>query len=243
MKYALFSDIHSNLEAFESVLKDISRYNVDKRIFLGDIIGYGPNPAECIDLMIDSCDIILAGNHDWALIGKTPGDYFNKFAQEALEWTATQIREDQREFLMTLVPSMIVDNRFQIAHSSPFHPEEWRYILSYFEALENYNYIDDRLCFIGHSHQPLVVKFLDDQNLEVLRPKDIKLEPEYKYIANIGSVGQPRDSIPTACWVHFDSDKNELEFHRVAYDIEAVQKKIHECNLSHYLAERLGYGR
>jgi predicted phosphodiesterase len=242
MRYALVSDIHSNIEAFDAVLMDIKGVGVDRILFLGDIIGYGPNPNECIERLLEVADISLGGNHDWAVIGKTPDDYFNPYAKEAVEWTRKQLKDQHKDFLLRTKAADVVDG-FQIAHSSPMNPEEWRYILSYHDASENYPFLDANLCFIGHSHQPVVIEFNTQDDVEASRVEFKELDKDRKAIVNIGSVGQPRDSNIKSCWVLFDSDLYSVEYRRVSYDVEAVQKKMEAIGLPRYLIDRLGLGR
>ncbi|MBF0170088.1 MAG: metallophosphoesterase family protein [Nitrospinae bacterium] len=243
MRYALFSDIHANIDAFDEVLADIEATGVDKKLFLGDIVGYGPDPQVCIDRLLEVADVSLGGNHDWAAVGLTSADYFNPYAKAALDWTISQLREDQVEFLKRTQPSLIYDG-FQLAHSSPLAPAEWRYILNHQEALDNYPYIEHNLCFIGHSHQPLVIEYTTPQTVRVLRPSPlISLDPDIRYIVNIGSVGQPRDSIVESCWVLFDSEERTVSFRRVPYDVETVQRKMEAHDLPRYLIDRLALGR
>ncbi|MDH5478447.1 MAG: metallophosphoesterase family protein [Nitrospinota bacterium] len=242
MRYALFSDVHSNKEAFEAVLEDIRLYGVDQMLFLGDIVGYGPDPNECMDLLLTVADISLGGNHDWALVGKTPNDYFNPFAKAALDWTNNTLRDDLKDFLKR-TRAMDVFNGVVLAHSSPKLPEEWRYVLTKEDAMDNFNHIEGEICFIGHSHQPIFIEMPDEHTVIPIREKFKVLEPGKKYIINVGSVGQPRDSNNKACWLLYDSDLGSVELRRVAYDIEAVQKKMRNSGLPRYLVDRLALGR
>jgi len=242
MRYALISDIHSNIEAFESVLADIDAQKADRLLFLGDIIGYGPNPNECVAKLLQVADLSLGGNHDWAVVGKTPDDYFNPFAKEAVDWTGRVLREDHRDFLKRTRAADTFDG-FQVAHSTPFAPEEWRYIMSQKEAVENYSSLVLPVCFIGHSHQPLVIEYDGPETLKVSREQVFTLDPAKKYIINIGSVGQPRDANPHSCWAMYDSDEGTVTFHRVPYDIQAVQRKMADVGLPRYLIDRLAVGR
>lgn len=242
MRYALLSDIHSNIEAFDAVLADVKAVGVDRLLFLGDIVGYGPNPNECIDRLLSVADLSLGGNHDWAVVGKTPADYFNPFAREAVEWTMKALREDHKDFLKRTRAIDIFDG-FQVAHSSPMRPEEWRYIMSQKEALDNYPYIETDICFIGHSHQPIIIEYRNEREIRVFRDAYKILDHESKYVINIGSVGQPRDGNVNACWVFYDSEVGSVEFRRVPYDIPAVQKKMAKIGLPRYLIDRLAIGR
>ncbi len=242
MRYAIISDIHANLEAFKAVLKDIDAAGVDNTLFLGDIVGYGPNPNECLDLLFKVADLSLGGNHDWVAVDKTSADYFNPYAKSAIQWTVEVLREDLKDFLKRTRPIDTFDG-IQVAHSSPRRPKEWRYILSQKDALENYSYIEDGLCFIGHSHQPVVIECAGPTEARAILTDKMILNPEMNYVINVGSVGQPRDSNPAACWVIYDSDVGSVEYRRVPYDIEAAQKKMAKAGLSRYLIERLSEGK
>lgn len=242
MRYAFISDIHSNIEAFEAVMADTEREKPDRVLFLGDIVGYGPNPNECVDKLLQVADVSLGGNHDWAVVGKTPDDYFNPFAKAAVDWTVKVLRDDNKDFLLRTKASGSFDG-FQVAHSTPFNPEEWRYIMSHKEALENYSSIEGQLCFIGHSHQPMIIEYADSASVKVYREQKFQFHPDKKYIVNVGSVGQPRDTNVNACWVLYDSDSSAVEYHRVPYDIPAVQKKMEAVGLPRYLIDRLAQGR
>ncbi len=242
MRYALISDIHSNLEAFTAVLENIEKSHIDRVLFLGDIIGYGPNPNECLDLLLEVADLTLGGNHDWAVIGKTPDDYFNPFAKAAVDWTNENLRKDLGDFLMRTRATDTFDG-IQLAHSSPLKPELWLYIMSQTDAIENYQSMEGDVCFIGHSHQPIIMEFSGPESVRASRDPFMTLDQDKKYIINVGSVGQPRDLNPDACWTIFDSEIGSVEFHRTPYDIQAVQKKMEDAGLPRYLIERLAKGR
>ena len=242
MRYAIISDIHGNLEAFETALKTIKKQETDRILFLGDIVGYGPNPNECLDLLLKEADLTLGGNHDWAVVGKTDDDYFNPFAKAAVDWTGSELRNDLKDFLKRTRPMDSYDG-FQVAHSSPMSPDLWQYILSQKDAMLNYPFIENEVCFIGHSHQPLVIEYADVNSIQATRPAMVTLYPEKKYIINVGSIGQPRDSDPRSCWVIYDTEMGTVEFHRQEYDIQAVQKKMMAIGLPKYLIERLAVGR
>lgn len=242
MRYALISDIHANLEAFEAVLKDIESAGVDNTLFLGDIVGYGPNPNECMDLLLKVTDLSLGGNHDWAAVGMTSSEYFNPYAKSAMDWTIEVLRDDLKDFLKRTRAIDTFDG-IQVAHSSPLNPEQWQYIMNQKDAVENYPYIQGEICFVGHSHQPIVIECAGPEDIKAFRADTTILNPEMKYLVNIGSVGQPRDSNHDACWVIYDSDLGSVEFRRVPYDISATQKKMADAGLAKYLIDRLSQGR
>src|SRR3990172_12337150 len=156
MKYAIISDIHGNLEALESVLDDIERRKVDSILCLGDIIGYGPNPNECVELIKSKAKIILAGNHDYAPLGKIDISYFNPWARSAIEWTRGELSEESVEFLLSLPLKAEIDG-FTIVHATPYHPQEWNYIITIGDAIKNFPEFKNQICFIGHSHVPMII--------------------------------------------------------------------------------------
>ncbi len=242
MRYAFISDVHSNLEALAATLEDIERHKPDKILFLGDAVGYGPNPNECVEILVKKSDLFLGGNHDWAAVGKTDADFFNPFAREAVDWTARELDKKSKDTLLMTTADTLYDG-IHLAHSTPMEPEDWRYILSSKEAIDNYEYIKSNVCFVGHSHQPLIIEYNDADDFSVYREVSRALDPGKKYIVNIGSVGQPRDAIPDSCWVLYDLAGNTVNYHRVPYDIAAVQAKMVRAGLPKYLIERLSLGR
>ena len=249
MRYAIFSDIHSNIEAFQSVLKEIEKLNIDKRLFLGDIVGYGANPNEAIDMLTThlkdgytAADVILAGNHDYAAVDMTDINYFNPHAKEAVLWTKEILTKGHKEYLKKLPVTMVADN-ITLAHSSPKEPLMWHYIINTLDAMENLEYFNTTLCFIGHSHYPVVIESDASNRINILKDKFIKLKSTSKYIINDGSVGQPRDRNPDASFVVYDSKDMTIEFKRVPYDIKSAQEKMRREGLPEYLIDRLTYGR
>ncbi|MFH0814357.1 MAG: metallophosphoesterase family protein [Pseudomonadota bacterium] len=242
MKFAILSDIHGNLEAFQAVLKDLSREGLEKIIFLGDIVGYGANPKECIDLLQEKTQAIVAGNHDWAVAGKINTLSFNFVAKVAIEWTITQLSLDYKNFLAQL-PLKGREGMFAYTHSTPINPQEWNYIFSPYEAFINLNSLDQTLCFIGHSHIPIV--FVLNQSGKLFYTENltnIVLEESKRFLINIGSVGQPRDSNTLAAYGILDTKKQVFSLRRVHYDIASAQKKIVAAGLPAILAERIGMG-
>lgn len=242
MRYGLISDIHGNLEALQAVLKELEKQDVDEILCLGDIIGYGPDPEKCLQLVREHASIILAGNHDHAPLGLVDVTYFNVHARRAVEWTAAEISEETRTFLENC-PLIHRFEQFTIVHSTPANPPAWEYILSIDDALENFPYFDNRCCFIGHSHVPAIISQSSEQQIRVRRVNRLKLEEDHKYIINIGSVGQPRDLDPRAAFAVFDDESFVYELHRVSYDIGKVQRKILNRGLPPFLAERLALGQ
>jgi diadenosine tetraphosphatase ApaH/serine/threonine PP2A family protein phosphatase len=242
MKYALLSDIHSNLEAFQAVVKDLECEKVDYVCFLGDIVGYGADPNQCIDLLQGLTAQVVAGNHDWAAVGLTDTTYFNPAAKSAIDWTSEQISNSHRKFLKNL-PLTNMLPPIQLVHATPCKPETWDYIFSPREALDGFNSCEQQICFIGHSHSP--VSFVENREGEVslLPDSSFQLRDEYRYIINVGSVGQPRDGDPRAAYGIYNTEDSSFTLKRVVYPFEETQEKIMEAGLPPFLASRLSEGR
>ncbi|MFQ5750491.1 MAG: metallophosphoesterase family protein [bacterium] len=242
MKYAIISDIHGNLEALESVLAAIEKKKVDSLICLGDVVGYGPNPNECVEIIKEKAEIILAGNHDYAPLGKLDMTYFNPWARSAIEWTADQLTQSSIDFLLSL-PLKIELDGFTIVHATPFNPEDWNYIITIGDAVRNFPEFKGQICFVGHSHVPLVVAVNEIEDYRVIRNNPVLIESKLRYIINVGSVGQPRDFIPQAAYALYDTNENTYQLLREKYDIAETQNKIIKSGLPEFLAERLELGQ
>lgn len=240
MHYAFISDVHANLEALESVLKDIRKRRIDRIIFLGDAVGYGPNPNECIEILKDNCKILLAGNHDRAAIGLMDVEYFNEYAREAILWTREVLTEKSRKTLETFsITKKIEKEDLLLVHSTPKEPEAWHYLLTLWDAEINFHYFDERICILGHSHMPFIIERLPSGEI-ITYKKEAMLGKSERYIINCGSVGQPRDRNPKACYAILGD--NKAWFARVEYNIEKTQKKMRDYRLPHPLIERLEKG-
>ncbi|MCD5397871.1 metallophosphatase family protein [candidate division NPL-UPA2 bacterium] len=239
MRYGLFSDIHGNLEALQAVLDALRKEDIDNYICLGDIVGYGANPRECLELIEDLNPVAIAGNHDYAAVKLTNINYFNSDAKEAILWTQNQLKEKEKKFLNAL---RLVHNfpDFTIVHATLKAPEEWRYILSTYEAKESFQLLTVPLLFTGHSHVPIV--FEGNARYRYDFRKTVNLEEGRKYIINIGSVGQPRDGDPRASFALYDTESRLVEVKRVEYNIPETMKKIIEAGLPRMLAWRLSQG-
>ena len=242
MKYALLSDIHSNLEAFQAVLQDLAKEKVDDVFFLGDIVGYGADPGRCIELLQELTTHSIAGNHDWAAVGLTGTEYFNPVAKTAIEWTAGKITACQQTFLAQL-PLTKNYPPVTLVHATPHHPEAWDYLLSCEEASHSFTNGDQQICFIGHSHTPIT--FVEDKEgmISVLSDTTFTLKDAHRYIINVGSVGQPRDGNPQAAYGIYHADDARFILKRIPYTIERAQEKIIEAGLPPFLASRLAEGQ
>ncbi|MGC6486228.1 MAG: metallophosphoesterase family protein [Planctomycetota bacterium] len=245
MKIGILGDVHGNLDALTAVVEVLQREQVDAWVQVGDIVGYGPEPSACIDLIRDLGCVTCLGNHDAAVLGRLDTSYFNNFARAAIHWTAPQLRPSDYEFLNSLA---LVEQReeFTVVHGTMHMPEQFGYVVSVVEALESFEHQQTRLCFVGHSHVPAI--YLRRQE----SPRDIHVVPHSeaetsyrgfeKVLMNVGSVGQPRDEDPRAAYALVDTDLEIASIRRVAYDIESVQEKIRRAGLPDVLANRLALG-
>jgi len=244
MKYGLFSDIHGNLEAFEAVLKALKKEKVDQYLFLGDIVGYGADPRACIDLLKDlvkanTC-LCVAGNHDYAVCGLSSTEYFVQYAKESIAWTKTRLQEEEMNFLSQMKLVQHVGD-ITIVHASLEGPSEWRYIFDIDDAFPNFKLLKGRVCFVGHSHKPII--FTAGETVAWSTHDRMVIRPDVKYIINIGSVGQPRDGNPRASYALYDTQAQTVRIKRVAYPVEKAQEKILAAGLPKILAERLCCGK
>lgn len=243
MKYGIFSDIHSNKEAFEVVLKALEKEKIDHYVFLGDLVGYGAEPKACIEMMkklisLHPCSYV-AGNHDYAVCGQTPYHTYVKYAVEVIEWTKTQLNASDMEFLsqMPLIHSL---GDFIGVHANLVSPGDWGYVLDIDDAYLNFSLLDNQICFIGHSHRPIC--FTASSTIDWQENKKIKIQEGTKYIINVGSVGQPRDGNPQLSFAIYDTNRKTVEVKRLDYEIRSVQEKIVKAGLPRILADRLSIG-
>ena len=243
MRYAIIADIHSNLEAMTAVLGEIEHQGgVDEIWCLGDIVGYGPDPGKCIELLRRYKHVCVAGNHDWATIGRVDTTEFNPDAAAACRWTSAQLNRTDIEYLAKL-PLAIEEGDFTLVHGSPRDPI-WEYLISTSIAKENFAYFKTPFCLVGHSHIPLVFSHDDSgtPSSSQFLP-DIKLTlGRHRLIINPGGVGQPRDGDPRASYALYDSDNGIITLRRVTYDIRATQNKMMAQGLPVRLVVRLTSG-
>jgi diadenosine tetraphosphatase ApaH/serine/threonine PP2A family protein phosphatase len=242
MRYAILTDIHSNLDAFQAVIADLQEQGGFDIIWcLGDIVGYGPEPRECVRLMREYEHLCVAGNHDWACIGKISNLEFNSAAAAACEWTESELAADDIAYLAGL-PETIIAGDFTLVHGSPRNPLR-EYLITDWDAEENLTCFDTRYCLIGHTHVPLIFEKDDSMVFSrLLEGTKIKLG-ENRLFINPGGVGQPRDNDPRAAYALYDSDSGVIEHFRVNYDIEATQQKMYRAGLPQSLITRLSFGR
>lgn len=243
MRYAIIGDIHANLAAFTAVLDDIEqRGGVEKVWCLGDVVGYGPDPHECIEFLRQTNHVCVAGNHDWAAIGKVDTVQFNPDAAAACHWTAQQLSTADVEYLNNL-PLVIEEGDFTLVHGSPREPI-WEYLLSTGVAKENFAYFKSQFCLVGHSHVPLVFSYSETgacSSSQFLTDVGLALDRN-RLIINPGGVGQPRDGDPRASYAIYDSETRLIRLYRVPYDTRCTQDRMVERGLPMRLVARLSYG-
>lgn len=245
MRYLVISDIHANQEALEAVLADAPPH--DAVICLGDLVGYGPNPNECVRRVRELSGLIsLVGNHDCAAIGSVDAYLFNSFARQAIEWTDRQLEPDVREFLTDLEPKLERDD-FALAHGSPRDPI-WEYLEDESQGPPNFEEFHGQFCLVGHTHVPRII--VETRNgsgvgAEVIMPDAaavLDLSDGTRMIINPGGVGQPRNGDPRAAYGILDTDRREFIFRRVPYPFTVTEAKIKEAGLPPALGQRLRFG-
>jgi diadenosine tetraphosphatase ApaH/serine/threonine PP2A family protein phosphatase len=241
VRIAVFSDIHSNLHALEAVLADVERESPDELWCLGDVIGYGPRPNECIDLVRERTALSLCGNHDLAVLGTLDIAEFSGDAARAAEWTRGVLLAPAREWLATLSPAAERDGA-QLFHGSP-RDAVWDYVLSEDAAYTSLMLTTAPVVMVGHSHIALAISAHGSELAGGLAPGGTD-EPlgERRWLLNPGSVGQPRDGDPRSAWLLLDTDAGRASFRRVEYPIEITQREMADAGLPPTLAARLAHG-
>lgn len=242
MRFALISDIHANLEALTAVLADIESEGVDKIHCLGDVVGYGCDPVGCLELVEKHCEVKLLGNHEYLTLGLADKSQYNEAAIKSYEWTVKQLGD----YELGLIENYVIDHRegeFYFVHASPHIPTEWHYVLNSTQADMAFASLEKRVGFVGHSHVPAIFAEMPDAPARQKVGHDFLMDPDYRYLLNVGSVGQPRDMDPRACYVIVDSEEGDVFFNRVDYDIKKTQEKLKKISAPELLIERLSLGR
>jgi len=242
MRYAIFSDIHSNLEALEAVIRVAKKEAIDKYLCIGDVVGYAANPKECIEKVRSLCTVTVAGNHDWASVRLFSLDHLNPLGKEAIIWTIRNLDRQDCDFLESL--KLVYKNEdLTLVHGTLNNPGDFNYMTNAYIAEETFRQMATSLCFVGHTHSPIV--FIKDKSdcISCRESDSININPEDKYIINVVSVGQPRDGNPKAAFCIYDSDKKKAQIKRVDYDTKTARKKIIDMGLPQFLGERLLEGR
>lgn len=240
MLHALISDIHGNIDALETVLADIAKRNVASMVCLGDFVGYGAAPNECIVRVRGMIEAAVAGNHDMAACGRIKLGYFNDDAAKAARWTIETLTPEHHEYLRAL-PMSVAWRGARLVHSSPVEPEAWHYVLSPGDAAFEMESVEERVCFIGHSHYPGTF-VLDGEFVAYTRDLQVPCVADRRYLVNVASVGQPRDGDPRAGYLLWDDERLAFEHVRLEYDVAAAMKRIRDAGLPPFLANRLQWG-
>lgn len=243
MRYAIISDVHANLEALDVVLGDIAGRHPDAIICLGDFVGYGPDPVAVVDRLRTRLGGAVVGNHDLAAVGKLDISSFNYLAQAAMVWTREQLTDPIRRYLDDLPQTMTMDG-FLAVHASVRDPVE-EYIFDQETARASFDAAAFSLCVVGHTHVPAVFVRIGDAvtGEPLLHEQTLALDPDRRYIINVGSVGQPRDGDPRAAYLWLDAGVRTAMLVRLAYPVEVTQEKMETVGLPPMLAERLAHGR
>jgi putative phosphoesterase len=232
MRIAVISDIHGNLEALQRVLERIQAEKAQTIICLGDVVGYGPFPNECIALVRKECEFTICGNHDAGVVGTHAITAFNNEGRIAIEWTRPRLTEANMSFLKEL-PLARVSYDITFVHASPRKPTGWEYIATWRLAALMFGHFETGTCCIGHTHIPVIVSAEGEMNA---------FHPGQRHLINPGSVGQPRDGIPHASFALLDTDAPSASIIRVKYDIASTANAIRKAGLPEFLARRLSYG-
>ena len=241
MRYGILGDIHGNIEALETVVEALKKEGVDRFISVGDIVGYGADPSACIQLVQDLGATVVAGNHDWAAVGKLDATFFNVYAKEAIDWTAAALNEEERAWISSLPLVEIVDDLITVGHATLCEPEKFQYIQTYYDAARSINEMTTPIAVLGHSHVPLA--FLMNDSLRLSVATRIELKDTHRALINVGSIGQPRDENAKAAYALYDSESGIYRLKRARYNIRRTCERIHKEGLPQILAERLKYGR
>ena len=239
-RVAILSDVHGNLEALDAVLADVDAQHASAIASLGDVVGYGASPNECLARLRPRVDAAVLGNHDAAALGRLHLGGFQSDAATTARWTQLALSVEHRTWLESL-PLSVVWHGVRLVHASPSEPGEWNYVLSIHDARVEFRAFEEPLCLIGHSHVPGNFA-LDGAGVRYGRQAVVELEPGTRHLINIGSVGQPRDGDPRAGYALLEESPPRLVHRRVEYDVDRASARILEAGLPRVLAERLRWG-
>ncbi|MFA7343985.1 MAG: metallophosphoesterase family protein [Terrimicrobiaceae bacterium] len=240
---AVLSDIHSNLDALEAVTAELDAADIDNVVCLGDVVGYAAYPEECINLIRRRGWHTVLGNHDDALDNTSAKEQMNDMANAGVRLAEKQVSGGNREWLGSL-PMKLSRAHAVFTHASLDSSEEWPYLIDVESALLHFLEQQIPLCFVGHTHRPMVINWHHKAKLDVVvpTPEKIPLPRTGKTTINVGSVGQPRDGDPRACYTLYFPNTHHVEFRRVPYDVKAAQKAIRKAGLPPFAANRLAQG-
>jgi|WetSurMetagenome_2_1015567.scaffolds.fasta_scaffold170563_1 putative phosphoesterase len=232
MRIALLSDIHGNVEALLRVVESARTQHVDALVCLGDIVGYGPFPNECVDLVRTACVAVVKGNHDAGAVGDVRLRDFNSEGGAAISWTTDRLTDVHKEFLRALPLSLELDATL-LVHASPREPNRWEYVATWLVAAQIFPHFTASYCCIGHTHIPAIIAADGTIN---------RIQSGQQHIINPGSVGQPRDGNPRAAYALLDTESHTATIIRVPYDVASTASAIRAAGLPEFLARRLEYG-
>jgi len=246
VRLAIFADIHANRQAFSACLEAARARGAERIVCLGDIVGYGADPEWAVETVMDLVDdgaIAVLGNHDSAI--GTPSETMNAVAQAAIEWTRGRLSAPQRRFLAELPLTLREDDRLYV-HSEASQPARWRYVSDTSDAARSIETTDAHITFCGHIHRPALYSMSSAAKMTSFVPTSdvpVQLLGGRRWLAVIGSVGQPRDGDPAAAFAMLDTVSREITYCRVPYDVEAAADRIRANGLPHWLADRLLGGK
>ena len=243
MKYGILGDIHGNLSALRAVVGELEKEGVDRFLSVGDVVGYGAAPRDCIALLREIGATVVKGNHDAACVGELDVMYFNNYARSAVRWTQGALTKSDTRWLAAL-PMIANLEHACVAHGTYYRPELFDYVQSTTDADPSLDAMQLPVCFVGHTHYPVTLMRLRDDPVRTAYTEDseVDLSESHRALINVGSVGQPRDEDPRAAYAVFDSDRERVWIRRVEYDIEREATRIRTAGLPNALAERLFLG-
>lgn len=242
MIYGIFSDVHANLAALEAVITSMSQWGVRRKVCLGDLVGYCADADTCVQLVQAYSDICIMGNHDSVALKREPSLHFNQFARLAIEWTQKQLSQESLDYMKKL-PYIVEENDLCFVHASPKSPADWFYVSSLEDAVDAFEYFVSKVCFVGHTHSPVIVSLGQDNVPRVVESDEYIARAGERLLVNVGSVGQPRDRNPQACWCFFDDQTMEVRFIRVPYAVHRTQETMRKYQFPPFLVQRIEEGR
>jgi len=243
MKYGILGDIHANLSALQVALSRMDAEGVEQLVSVGDVVGYGAAPSECIALLRERHALVVLGNHDAAVAGLLDDLHFNPYARTAVAWTRRALNRGEQEWLSELPLTETTDD-CQVAHGTLYRPELFNYFLSQTDADSSLDVMERPVCFVGHSHIPITVMRLEDEPHRTAYTYDteVDLSETTRALMNVGSVGQPRDDNPHTAFLLYDSVTRSARLLREEYDVQRESRRILDAGLPSVLAERLHMG-
>jgi len=243
MKYGILGDIHGNLSALDVALAAFRDARVERIVSVGDVVGYGAAPRECIERLRQLDAVVVKGNHDAACTGEIEIRFFNNYARDAVRWTQSVLTEDELAWLRAL-PLVAQLEHCSVAHGTYHRPEMYDYIQSTTDADPSLDEMILPVCFVGHTHVPVTLLRLKDDPLRTAYTVDpeIDLSESARALVNVGSIGQPRDEDPRTAFAIYDSREDRVSIRRAAYDIDVEARRIRAAGLPSVLADRLFLG-